>query len=245
MEAFRRSPIRARAMRERAEIRGVRRNGEEFPLQISISKVHLESGVEMTAILRDVSDTARLIAELHATASSDALTGLASRRRFMEALELELKRAQRHERPCSVLMLDVDHFKRINDGFGHPVGDEVLTNLGRLIARSVRSTDVAGRIGGEEFALLLPETDIDGAKEIAERLRAAVEQLSVDDGRGRSVRFTVSVGAASLGRSATTSHELLADADRALYEAKHLGRNRVALAGPRSDDASIAPAKVA
>lgn len=230
VRAFQRSPIRARGMLERSEIYGVRRDGSEIAVQISISKVFLEDGVETTAILRDVSDTARLIAELKKTASVDPLTGLSTRRRFLEAFDLEMKRAQRERSPLSLLMLDVDHFKRVNDRFGHPVGDEVLAELGRLIAGAVRSADAVGRLGGEEFALLLPGTDADGAREIAERIRAVVERAAVSDGRGGSVAFTVSLGTATLGPAAQTSAKLLAEADRALYAAKDGGRNRVAQA---------------
>lgn len=230
LESFQRSPIRARGMQERSEVRGVRRDGEELAVQISISKVWLESGVETTAIVRDVSDTVRLIAELKATASIDPLTGLSTRRRFLEALDLELRQASRQGSALSLLMLDVDHFKRVNDTYGHPTGDAVLAALGRLIARAVRTSDVVGRLGGEELALLLPGTDAAGALEIAERLRKNIEQASVPDGDGGHITFTVSVGVAEVGPTATTSAELMAEADRALYVAKNRGRNRVARA---------------
>jgi len=229
LDAFQRSPIRARTMQERSEVRGVRRDGEEISVQISIAKVSLESGVETTAILRDVSDTVRLIAELKATASVDVLTGVATRRRFLEALDVELRRARREGSGLSLLMMDVDHFKRVNDGYGHPVGNEVLATLGQLLAGSVRKADVVGRLGGEEFALLLPGTDPGTAIEIAERIRATVEGTSVEDGAGGFVRFTVSIGVAGLAPTATTKTgaELMAEADRALYAAKNGGRNRV------------------
>jgi diguanylate cyclase (GGDEF)-like protein/PAS domain S-box-containing protein len=227
LEAFQRSPIRARGMQERSEVRGVRRDGAEITVQVSISKVSLESGVETTAILRDVSDTSRLIAELKATASVDPLTGLSTRRRFIEALDLELDRARRQGRPLSLLMLDVDHFKHVNDSYGHPIGDAVLEALGRIIAGSVRAEDVVGRLGGEEFALLLPGAEPAQAFDIAERLRASVEAAAVADGAGGVVTFTVSVGVAGLEVTESTGAELLAAADRALYAAKNGGRNRV------------------
>ncbi len=241
VDSFRQSPSRARGMHERAQIRGVRRTGEEFAVQISIAKVQLESGIEMTAIVRDVSENARLMAELHATAFSDSLTGLASRRRFNEALDSEIKRARRHAHPLSVLTIDIDHFKRINDTHGHPAGDVVLGAVGRLIGRTVRTTDIAARVGGEEFAVLLPETGTDGALLLAERIRAAVEELSLTDRRGAPLPISVSLGVASMDPASATAEELLSEADRALYAAKRSGRNRVELPPAMS----LAPPRIA
>jgi diguanylate cyclase (GGDEF)-like protein/PAS domain S-box-containing protein len=232
VETFHRSPIRARGMRERSAVHGRRRDGTEFPVQISISKVQLEGGVEMTAIVRDVTETTRLIAALQATATSDALTGVATRRRFLDALEIELKRAQRHGRALSVVLFDIDHFKRVNDEFGHPIGDAALAAFGEILGKDRRASDVAGRLGGEEFALLLTETPLASAHEVADRLRLATERIRIDDGRGGRLGFTVSAGVAGLTPQTNSAAELVAAADRALYAAKHAGRNRVALAPP-------------
>jgi len=229
LEAFRRSPIAGREMHERSRVVARRRTGEEFSAQVSISKVHLESGVEMTAILRDVTETTRLIAELNATATVDELTKLATRRRFIGALADELERFKRYGRPLSLAIFDVDFFKRINDEHGHPAGDAVLRELGRVLSGSARTTDLAARLGGEELAILFPETTLAEAETAAERVRKLVEAMDVRARNGDSIRVTVSAGVATIapGRN---EDELIAAADEALYEAKRAGRNRVVAA---------------
>jgi diguanylate cyclase (GGDEF)-like protein len=158
-------------------------------------------------------------------ARTDVLTSLHNRRFFYELGADAVARAARYAHSGALLMLDVDHFKAINDAFGHATGDAVIRDLGARIARSVRSTDVAGRLGGEEFAVLLPETALDDALVTAERLRAGVEAGAVEH-EGQTVRLTISVGAAEL-RAGDSLDALIARADAALYAAKHAGRNRV------------------
>jgi diguanylate cyclase (GGDEF)-like protein len=174
-------------------------------------------------------ELARMNARLERLANTDALTGVANRRRFMDRLAKEVERANRYGRPLSLLGLDLDHFKRINDTWGHPVGDEVLRRTGAILRDLGRDTDVPARLGGEEFAVLLPETEVGGATALAERIRRriAAEEIEVE-GRER-FNVTVSVGVASLGGAATDGRALLKAADDALYRAKEMGRDRVCL----------------
>jgi diguanylate cyclase (GGDEF)-like protein len=156
------------------------------------------------------------------------LTGLYNRRYLGEALERELSRAKRHGRPLAVIMLDVDHFKQVNDSHGHEMGDAVLHQLGHLIADATRAEDVACRFGGEEFTLVLPDTELAGARTKAELLRLAVaERLVVHAGERTLESITISLGVAVYPRDGDTAQALLQSADQALYEAKHKGRNRV------------------
>ena len=158
-------------------------------------------------------------------ANTDHLTGLLNRRAFLEsALDLSARRSARGE-PVTMMMLDLDHFKTINDSFGHAMGDEVLRTFAEVARSSMRASDVIGRLGGEEFAVIVAEP-MDLATRIAERLRAAFEEAGMAVG-GRAIGATVSIGVASSCEPLTDLSPLLARADAALYRAKHDGRNRV------------------
>lgn len=161
---------------------------------------------------------------LEGLATTDGLTGLKNHRTFQEQLALEFQRATRHKKPFSLIILDVDYFKKYNDTFGHPAGDAVLKKIGAMLATAARSTDCVARYGGEEFALLLPETDADGAMVIAERVRAAIASAEWEQRE-----ITVSVGVSSFSGQKEAS-ELLNAADKALYVSKTNGRNRVSAA---------------
>lgn len=165
--------------------------------------------------------------ELEQLAYSDYLTGLANRRHFLELAEEELARTIRYGRQLSILMLDVDRFKQVNDTYGHKIGDIVLQNLSALCRSTLRNVDVIGRMGGEEFAVLLPETGADQAVEVAERLRAAIAAAHVTLSGGLPLHFTVSLGVTSLVERDANIDMLLNQADQALYRAKSEGRNRV------------------
>ena len=151
----------------------------------------------------------------------DPLTGLANRRAFHEALELEVERSRRFGDPLGLVMVDLDDFKRINDCYGHPQGDEVLREVGRVLRESCREIDLAVRYGGDEFVVLLAGTDLDAANELAERTRAGIAALEVAvlDG-GHLLRVTASVGAASLPENASDGGTLTAAADAALREGR-------------------------
>ena len=174
----------------------------------------------------DVTDIVRHADELQKLATTDALTGMANRRHFLALADAEWNRFQRYQRPLSLLMVDIDHFKMVNDRFGHDAGDEALTLITEACRERQRASDIVGRIGGEEFALLLPETDLAQAVVVAERIRAAVlarpfvmEKFAVP--------LTVSIGVAAATLSMSGIGALMKAADRALYDAKAQGRNRV------------------
>jgi diguanylate cyclase (GGDEF)-like protein len=153
-------------------------------------------------------------------ASTDGLTGIANRRVFDERLRAELGRAERHDREISLALFDLDHFKRINDAYGHQTGDRALVQFARILTAHARRDDIVARVGGEEFAWLMPETDQDGAFAAAERVRAALE-LERDEEFGA---ITVSAGVV-IADHGSTAQSLFQAADRALYEAKESGRN--------------------
>ena len=157
-------------------------------------------------------------------ADHDGLTGLTNHREFQRRLCREVARARRYGHPLSLLVVDIDHFKRINDTLGHPEGDRVLAELGRRLRRECRETDLAARYGGEEFVVLLPEQDGAAAVQVAERLRLAVERQAFPAGEG-TVPVTISAGVASL-EDGMGPEELLEKADRRMYAAKAAGRNR-------------------
>lgn len=164
--------------------------------------------------------------ELERRAYTDYLTGLVNRRRFFERAENELTRALRYGQMLSLLMFDVDHFKLINDGHGHKTGDQVLKKLSEICRTTLRNIDVVGRIGGEEFAALLPETNSAAALEAAERLREALAAARVPLDSGGELNFTASFGVASLNQQDINIDLLMSQADRALYRSKNEGRNR-------------------
>jgi diguanylate cyclase (GGDEF)-like protein len=166
---------------------------------------------------------------LSEVSSKDSLTGLYNRGYVVEKLESEINRSIRHGSPMSLLMLDIDHFKRINDTYGHAAGDQVLQAVGRLLRDSCRVYDVPGRFGGEEFCILLPETQLGNTTTVAERIRGRLEATQLPCGDAMAV-VTASIGVAGLETAEALSPSALIErADRALYSAKNRGRNRVEL----------------
>lgn len=170
----------------------------------------------------------RLYKDAEKRAITDGLTGLTTHLHFQEQLAKRFFEARRYGQPLSLMFIDIDHFKQINDTFGHPTGDEVLRRVSEVMQHTARACDTVARYGGEEIAMILPQTDLEGAFVFAERIREAVSALSIPElGGNRHVSVTVSVGVAQLQDRDLTPGDLLDRADRAVYEAKHGGRNRV------------------
>jgi diguanylate cyclase (GGDEF)-like protein len=174
----------------------------------------------------DVTDLIRNAEQLEQLASFDTMTGLFNRRHFLALAEAEWDRFQRYHRSLTMLKLDIDHFKRVNDRYGHAIGDDVIRSIARECLDSKRGPDLVGRVGGEEFALLLPETDLVQAGVVAERIRSNVGAQTIANPRG-GFRVTVSIGMAPATLSMSGIHALMHAADRALHRAKEMGRNRV------------------
>ncbi len=186
----------------------------------------IHNAMEKVALRRQIERQRR---ELERLATTDVLTGVFNRRVLLERLELELRRFRRYGSRLCVLLLDVDHFKRVNDSHGHLAGDAVLVALGQILRTRVRATDMAGRYGGEEFCVLLPETDLEAGRELAERLRQRVAAEAFAAG-GAAFRVTCSVGVAEFDTARQKVTDLLQAADEALYRAKQEGRDRVCAA---------------
>lgn len=190
--------------------------------------------IGLFGIARDVTELKRVEAELMKMAQTDHLTGLANHRSFIEKADAEVSRSIRYEKPLSVAMIDIDFFKRINDTFGHQAGDVVLKTLSALCRKMLREVDILGRLGGEEFGIVFPETALNEAVDVAERLRqmiAATEILVKDD---LKLNIAVSIGVATLSDKETTFSALLNQADQAMYEAKRMGRNKVYVSPSKS-----------
>ncbi|TVP83522.1 MAG: PAS domain S-box protein [Thioalkalivibrio sp.] len=191
------------------------------PYLFTCNRVHLEGGTFLAGFGVDISERKRLEQELARQASHDRLTGLYNRWKFEEVLDLELERARRYGTQFSVVMFDIDHFKYVNDRFGHDTGDRVLQRIGELVGQQVRRTDILARWGGEEFMLLLSETGLEQARQLAESTRIRVGQADFPE----SGRLTISLGVTEY-RPGETVPEMLKRVDNALYAAKQGGRNR-------------------
>ena len=178
--------------------------------------------LRVTGMLIDISRRKELEAELERLATTDELTGLFNRRYGIDAVKNEIARAQRSGRPLALILLDIDHFKGVNDRFGHDVGDKVLADLARLLRERLRRTDTAARWGGEEFAVILPETDCAGGRRFAGELLARMDEIKTPDGKGISGSFGVVDY-----RGDESASELVKRADRLMYRAKQAGRARV------------------
>lgn len=196
-----------------------------------ISEQINEAG-EMLLQLKEMTKQKALEKGLHSSLESlaklaltDELTKVANRRSFVDSVNSELSRCRRTGASMSLLIFDLDHFKKINDNYGHPAGDKVLIHISKLVSESLRAYDILGRIGGEEFGVFLSNTPIEKAIEIAERIRSSIENSSINF-EGTKISFSASIGMTTLGCSAKFE-ELYEQADQALYEAKQAGRNQV------------------
>ncbi len=203
-----------------------RKNGTLVSVERSISGFRLGDSWYAVATIRDITERKATEAKLLELATTDGLTGLNNRRRFMELSEREFTRSVRYDRPLAMFMLDIDHFKDVNDSYGHDVGDDVLRSLSEIAVIALRGADILGRLGGEEFGVLLPETDAEAAMEVAERLRMSIENTAIST-NDQALTITVSIGVSVLNSDTPSIEDLMKRADVALYDAKQSGRNRV------------------
>lgn len=195
------------------------------PFSLTELRARIRVGERITRSQKDLKEQKVLLERL---AREDKLTGLYNRRHFEERAVEECNRAQRYDRPLSLLLCDLDHFKQVNDQYGHGVGDTVLQQVGETIHQCCRTSDLTARFGGEEFTVMLTETGLEEAQRVAERLCAAIRVLTFTQPSGQ-FHVTMSIGVAEVGPTQTLE-ELLKEADEALYAAKRTGRNRVVLA---------------
>jgi diguanylate cyclase (GGDEF)-like protein/PAS domain S-box-containing protein len=213
----------------RGEVINKRKDGSLYHEELIITPVKDEAKVtrHFVAVKQDISERKRMETELRESATTDFLTGLSNRRHFMARMEEQLARVQRQiTLQTAVLMVDLDHFKRVNDSHGHGVGDALLRHVAGLMREDLRKIDSVGRLGGEEFAFLLPGNDLAGARVLAERLRQKIEAMPLMQ-QAQLIPVTVSIGMAAMLATDTSTDQALARADQALYRAKAGGRNRV------------------
>ena len=218
------------------EVRMKTSQGRVFIAELAAILLDYNGAPAFLVALNDISQRKELEAELFHQASTDALTGISNRRHFQNLAEQEARRARRFSRDLTVMMIDIDLFKPINDTFGHAAGDVVIQGIVKRALESLRQSDSLGRVGGEEFAVVLPETSLAAAFDVAERLRAHIQEKPIIAGHV-AVTCTVSIGVAQLSPQDSGIEDLLHRADTALYAAKKGGRNRVELANI-SDDVS-------
>ena len=210
------------------ELNALRKNGDIFPAELAVAPFKFSGRWYAVGGVRDI--TARKESEKRLTllATTDALTGLLNRRRFLELAEMEFRRAVRYKNIFCLMTFDLDHFKSINDTYGHDVGDKVLRKIAETARLELRETDVIGRIGGEEFAVIMPEIDMDTAKGVGERIRTRIMNTHVQI-QSKEIGCTVSVGLAMMDDTVSRFEQLMKKADEAMYTAKRDGRNRVVI----------------
>jgi len=208
-----------------------RKNGQRIPIESHVSVMHNQSGLVIGAVevFRDISayvsleDAHRQVLQV---SRKDQLTGLYNRTAINELFKAEIERSRRYNQSLAAIMMDIDHFKRVNDRYGHESGDKVLAKIGSILVSNLRTPDAVGRWGGEEFLIIAPGDDLAAAAQLAERMRKYVEEITV---AGIPEQITASFGVAQL-QPEQSQDQLLFMADKALYEAKNTGRNRVSVA---------------
>ena len=215
------------------EKRYLTRTGRLVWVLLAVSLVRDDEGAPSHFIsqIKDITETRRMEERLRQLADHDAVTDLLNRRRFEDELVRQVGRCKRYDETACLLVLDVDDFKGVNDAFGHRTGDAALQQVAMVLNGRLRETDVVARIGGDEFAALLPGVTAQDARALAEEVRAAIEALQVGSG-GRHASVTASIGLKTLDRSTIDEDSAFVAADRAMYESKAAGRNRVTLALP-------------
>lgn len=228
VDGFKNSQVDSRPMQTRAPVQGLRKDGSVFSIEVTISKIRISDNVEYTAVIRDISEKNQLLKELILSSRKDPLTGLSNRRYFTDILNAEITRATRFNRGFSLLMLDIDHFKLINDKFGHSCGDAALVAFANILLNNIREVDSICRWGGEEFMILLPEISKDNALIVAEKIRTNVESHDIEYG-DVSVNITVSIGLDHFSGESIEINSMINTVDKCLYKAKNTGRNRVSI----------------
>jgi diguanylate cyclase (GGDEF)-like protein len=213
----------------RFEIDFIKKNGEVLSTEVSSSLLEINDRKVVQGIVTDVTERKETEEKLRQQATADPLTGIFNRRHFFELAEKELARSRRYSRPLSVLIFDIDHFKKVNDTYGHAVGDQALCTLVAECQAGLRENDVFARYGGEEFIILLPESDLEQAGQMAERIRMRLAGTAPLEVGAASVPLTASFGVSSLDDESLSLDELILRADSALYDAKEAGRNRVSV----------------
>jgi len=213
------------------------KDGHLFWVEIALRNVLLENRLVGLALLRDITERKQRNDEVARQAHVDTLTNLPNRRAFDGVFQQEVARIRRYDRPLCVAILDIDHFKIVNDTFGHQTGDAVLKNLAEFMRNSLRTTDYVARWGGEEFAILLPETRLDVAEQLLNRLRASIADHAIPE-IGRAVTLSIGV---TVCTKFDDPDDLLERADRALYTSKQTGRNKVTKLQPSGAEAHPIP----
>ncbi|WP_338668460.1 PAS domain S-box protein [Pseudodesulfovibrio methanolicus] len=201
-------------------------SGEMRDVEVYSGPIMVQGAQRLYSVIHDVTKRIELEQEMKLLATTDALTGANNRHQFFSLGAVEVQRSKRYDLPLTVIMLDIDYFKSINDTYGHAAGDQVLKTLSASVSTLLRGPDIFGRLGGEEFAVILPQTDIGEGTAVAERLRSTLAGLAVEVG-AETVTFTVSMGVTQVRAGDQTVEEVLNRADEALYKAKRMGRNRV------------------
>ena len=202
------------------------RKGQIFWVIVSAVKMEWFGKPVVMVAINDISARKKMEEELQRLATTDTLTGILNRRQFFILAEQEVERSRRYGRTLALLLYDIDHFKQVNDTFGHQAGDIVLRELAKLVHEQLRRNDIEGRVGGEEFAVLLPETTISEAVVLAERIRGIIENFAINIGE-TSLHITASFGVTAVKENDVALDSIYKRADSALYEAKNAGRNRV------------------
>lgn len=211
------------------EVQGQRKNGEVFPMDLAASELNIGNERIFTAIIRDASQRKQEQRELYHQANFDPLTGVNNRRFFTERLRAAMSAAQRHGNVLSVCMCDMDRFKRINDRYGHAAGDQVLQYFGDQINRLLRTEDLSGRYGGDEFCFAFPNSTAAQAIKTVERLSDAMRKARFESAEGETFAMSCSFGIAQMSDRTQTMEALMDCADKALYQAKQMGRNTIRL----------------
>jgi len=218
------------------ESKFISKAGQEVPGLLSVDLIQVRDKKMLLMVFHDITERIRMKEELEeknqqlrelnkilqVQAITDSLTGLYNHRQVLEKLQLEIARANRYQQDLTIMMLDIDHFKSINDEFGHQVGDVVLVEVAQIIKRNLRNTDIAGRYGGEEFLIILPQTNLNNGLQVAERIRRQVEVEGFED---RKEGITVSIGISQ--HQGEEMVDYIERSDQLLYRAKREGRNRI------------------